>query len=260
MKRVAALLDAVADGRPMGEARATASADVTVAQARLGGKAERSARLIRSAGDWKACSESTDDGPDPNCRSPIQVYLWPVPGRAPEAGPAGTVRVDLLSTSANRRWDVYYDDQVICTTPCSRYLDPARPILLRAREDGPGGPDKIRVRDVMDAAGGGAVQIHAHPTSYGKLATGITFTTFGGMAVVTGVSLAAVGCGGSAIGRARPEQGGGRTHSFRTKSGPNFERCARIEGQADKGYIHALCGGNMRQAHKRAHAGKTGRG
>ncbi len=182
-----------------GKNTATASADVAVAQVRLGGKAERSAGVIRSAGDWKACDDGTEDGPAPNCRSPIQVFLWPIPGRAPEEGPAGTVRVDLLSASANRRWDVYYDDQVICTTPCSRYLDPARPIFLRGREDGPGGPDKIRVLDVMDAAGDGAVQIHAHPTSYGKLATGITFTTFGGMAVVTGISLAAVGCGDSAM-------------------------------------------------------------
>lgn len=178
-----------------GKNTATASADVALAQARVGGKAERSAGLIRSAGDWKACDDGTEDGPAANCRSPIQVFLWPIPGRAPEEGPAGTVRVDLLSANANRRWDVYYDDQVICTTPCSRYLDPARPIFLRGRDDGPGGPDKIRLLDVMDAAGDGAVQIHAHPTSHGKLATGITFTTFGGMAVVTGISLAAVGCG-----------------------------------------------------------------
>jgi hypothetical protein len=179
-----------------GKNAATASADVAVAKASLGGKAERSAGLIRSAGDWKACDDGTEDGPAPNCRSPIEVFLWPIPGRAPEEGPAGTVRVDLLSATANARWDVYYDDQVICTTPCSRYLDPARPIFLRTREDGPGGPDRIRVRDVLDAAGDGAVQVQAHPTSYGKLATGITFTTFGGMAVVTGVSLAAIGCSG----------------------------------------------------------------
>jgi len=175
---------------------ATASADVAVAKAGLGGKAERSAGLIRSAGDWKACDDGTEDGPAPNCRSPIQVFLWPIPGRAPEEGPAGTVRVDLLSATASTRWDVYYDDQVICTTPCSRYLDPVRPIFLRAREDGPGGRDRIRVLDVLDAAGDGAVQVQAHPTSYGKLATGITFTTFGGMAVVSGISLAAIGCSG----------------------------------------------------------------
>ncbi len=194
-----------------GKNAATASAEAGVSKASLGGKAERSASLIRSAGDWKACDEGTEDGPAANCRSPIQVFLWPIPGRAPESGPAGTVRVDLLSATANSRWDVYYDDQVICTTPCSRYLDPARPIFLRAREDGPGGPDKIRLRDLLDAAGDGAVQVQAHPTSYGKLATGITFTTFGGMAVVTGISLTAIGCGGGTLASGGMCRAGGTT-------------------------------------------------
>ena len=180
-----------------GRNAASAKADVAIERVGAGGKMDRSAGLIRSAGDWKACNESTDDGPHPNCRSPIQVFLWPIPGRAAEEGPPGTVRVDLLSASANRRWDVYYDDQVICTTPCARWLDPGRPILLRAREDGPAGPDKVRVLDLMDHAGDGSVQLRAHPTSNGELATGITFTAFGGMAVVTGISLAAVGCTGA---------------------------------------------------------------
>ena len=194
-----------------GKSSAAASADVAVAKAGFGGKAERSAGLIRSAGDWKACDEGSESGPAPNCSSPIQVFLWPIPGRASEEGPAGTVRVDLVSANANSRWDVYYDDQVICTTPCTRYLDPARPIFLRTREDGPAGPDKIRVLDLLEAAGDGAVQVHAHPTSYGKLATGITFTTFGGMAVVTGISLAAVGCSGGTFGSTGMCTAGGTT-------------------------------------------------
>lgn len=195
------------DGKNTG----TASADLALSKASLGGKAERSAGVIRSAGDWKTCDDGTEDGPAPNCRSPIEVFLWPIPGRAPEEGPAGTVRVDLLSATANGRWDVYYDDQVICTTPCTRYLDPARPIFLRAREDGPGGADKIRLRDLLDTAGDGAVQVHAHPTSNAKLATGITFTAFGGMAVLTGISLTAVGCSGGVFGSSGMCTGGGTT-------------------------------------------------
>jgi hypothetical protein len=38
------------------------------------------------------------------------------------------------------------------------------------------------------------VQVQAHPTSDGKLATGIVFTSFGGMAAITGIALTAVGC------------------------------------------------------------------
>lgn len=166
----------------------------------LGAKSERSAGIVRAAGDWQSCGQATDDAPNANCRSPIQVFLWPIPGRAAEEGPPGTVRVDLLSAHANARWDVYYDDQVICTTPCSRWLDPARPLLLRAREEWYGPPDKIRIPDLATASASGSVQLHAHPTSRGQLATGITFTAFGGMAAVTGIALTAVGCSGGTFG------------------------------------------------------------
>lgn len=117
-------------------------------------------------------------------------------GRPVEPVPPGTVRVDLVSASADRRWDVYYDDQVICTTPCTRWLDPTRPVALRTRDDGWGGkPDLLRLPNLGPAArGGGAVSLVATPTRRGRLATGITFTSLGGMAAITGITLAAVGC------------------------------------------------------------------
>lgn len=163
-----------------------------------GGRLDRSAGVLRSAGDWQACAQTGSDAPHANCRSPIQAFLWRIPGRGEEEGPAGTVRVDLVAGNASTRWDVYYDDEVICSTPCSRWLDPSRPLLLRARDRGSygGRPDRITVRDLEAQAGGGGVQIAAHSTSGGKMATGITFTTFGGMAVVAGIALTAVGCGG----------------------------------------------------------------
>jgi hypothetical protein len=40
----------------------------------------------------------------------------------------------------------------------------------------------------------GPLQVVAKPTSKGKLATGITFTALGGLAVVTGITLTGVGC------------------------------------------------------------------
>jgi hypothetical protein len=160
-----------------------------------GGKIDRSLGLVRAVGDPDACRDATDAGPSFGCGSPVQAFLWAIPGRV-EEGPAGTVKVDLVSANANSRWDVYYDDQVICTTPCSRWLDPTRPILLRTREDfGFGrGPDKIRLSDLGEAASAGEVQLQAYPTSQGQLATGIVFTSFGGMAVLTGGMLMIAGC------------------------------------------------------------------
>ena len=80
-----------------GKNTATASSDVAVARGASAGRRNWSAGVIRSAGDWKACDEGTEDGPAPNCRSPIQVFLWPSRAARPRRGPAGTVRVDLLS-------------------------------------------------------------------------------------------------------------------------------------------------------------------
>jgi hypothetical protein len=171
-------------------------AGVEVAEtANAGIKGTRKQELMRAAGVPDSCGESTDEAPHPNCRSPIQAFLWAIPGRGAIEGPPGTVKTDFVSASANGRWDVYIDDQVVCTTPCSKFVDPNRPILLRARDDGlPGmGPDKIQLQGLGDAAG--SVQLQAHPTSRGELVSGITFTGFGGMSVIAGIALMGVGCG-----------------------------------------------------------------
>ncbi len=179
-----------------GSGKTGAGGEVSVANYSGGVHRDRSAGIVRSAGDWQACTQGTDASPHPNCRSPIQAFLWPIPGRAAEDGPPGTVKVDLVSANPSARWDVYYDDVVICTTPCSRWLDPARPLLLRTRDNRfmrP--PERIFVPDLEAAAGSGGVQVQAHATSEGELVTGITFTTFGGMALFTGIALSAAGCG-----------------------------------------------------------------
>lgn len=177
-----------------GSAEAKAGAEVT-AVGQLGGHVARSATLVRAAGDLKSCNDSTDAAPHSNCRSPVQVFLWPIPGRGAEEGPPGTVRTDFVSAEANSRWDVYVDDQVVCTTPCSKWVSPERPILLRSRDDSLfRRPDRVQVLGLGEAAASGAVQLVAHPTSYGALATGIVFTSLGGLGVMTGVTLTSIGC------------------------------------------------------------------
>src|SRR6476659_8367603 len=150
-----------------------------------GVKTERSADLLRSAGDFDTCVQGTAESPHVNCASPIQAFLTPLPGRTEEEGPPGTVKVDFVSGDASTRWDVYADDVVICTTPCEKYVSAERPIMLRAREE-PffGSPDKVRVVNLLGHAGEGRLQLQAHATNRGKLSTGIVFTTFTGMGVI----------------------------------------------------------------------------
>ena len=175
----------------------SASGDV-VGVGSAGGSSSSSARLVRSAGAEAECANATAESPSPDCRSPLQAFLLPIPGRAVEEGPPGTVRVDFQSAAANKRWDVYIDDAVVCTTPCTKWMDPARPVFMRTREEGGmfgfgGGSDKVKVGRVGNGSSN-AWKIDAHGTSSGKLVTGITFTALGGTAILAGAALASLGC------------------------------------------------------------------
>jgi hypothetical protein len=162
-----------------------------------GGSTSSGADLLQASGDTQSCSSTTDDSPHVSCRAPVQAFLWPLRGPIEEA-PPGTVKVDVVSANAASRWDVYVEDNVVCTTPCTKWLDPRRPIFLRTRDDGMffTSPDKIQLSFLDLSPDPGAVQVEAHPTSWGRLATGIVFTSLGGSALLSGISLTAVGCGG----------------------------------------------------------------
>jgi len=161
----------------------------------VGGNTNHSASLMRAAGDPATCASGTEQAPHPNCASPIQVFLLPLPGRAVEEGPPGAVKVDFVSGDPSSRWDVYADDQVICTTPCARWVDPHRQVMLRTREAGfLAAPDRVQVPNLLGYPGQQHLQLHAHGTSNGELVSGITFTSFAGMAVVSGISLTGIGC------------------------------------------------------------------
>jgi hypothetical protein len=177
----------------------TAASAASVVEA--GGSASRSAALMRAAGDPATCGSGTAEAPHPNCASPIQVFLLPLAGRAAEEGPPGAVKVDFVSGDPASRWDVYADDQVICTTPCARWVDPHRPVMLRTRESGfMSASDRVQVPNLLGYPGQQHLQLHAEGTSNGKLVTGITFTTFSGMAAISGIALTAIGCSGDRSG------------------------------------------------------------
>jgi hypothetical protein len=111
------------------------------------------------------------------------------PGEAPgaQAPPQGAAPVDFVSTSRSMGWKVWVDGQLTCATPCRLWLTPGQWVTLKTRERRP-------VLKRLGAIGGQALRVEAKPLHTGAYATGITFTTLGGMAVVTGVTLGAVGC------------------------------------------------------------------
>lgn len=177
------------------EGNSRAKAGVEVSPVSAGATRERGETLVRSAGDPDRCSASTDREPHADCRSPIQVFLWPIAGRATAEGPAGTVRTELISADANQRWDVLYDDEVICTTPCARWTDPSRPILLRSREDGRNGRERLTVLDLWPAADSGSVRVVAHPARLGRRMAGMSIGGMGLLTAMMGGMIALADCG-----------------------------------------------------------------
>lgn len=158
-----------------------------------GGASSSEMRVLKSAGDADRCSQATDEAPDIDCGSPIQVFLEPIFGKAEEEGPPGSLRVDFVSYDGDSRWDVYVDDEATCTTPCTEWVEPQRPIVMQTRGGMFGAkPDKLRIGRLDDYDG--PLQVSAKKTSIGMLVTGMTFTALGGISTLVGVVLTSVGC------------------------------------------------------------------
>jgi hypothetical protein len=159
-----------------------------------GAATEQSAKLLRSAGAPDHCAEGTADAAHIDCRSPIQVFLLPLPGRAPEEGPPGTVRVDFVSAAGTDRWDVYADDAVICSTPCTKWVSPLRPVMLRARDSKIFfmSPDKVSVPRLDDS--GTPLELAARGTDSGRFLAGLGIGGLGVSAVLMGAMMAGLTC------------------------------------------------------------------
>jgi hypothetical protein len=121
------------------------------------------------------------------------MFLVPL-ASAPREGPVGTMKVDFLAATADRTWEVKINDNFVCSTPCSYWVRPESALMMRSfrGKDVKGGT--IEFPDLKPYAAETALEIRAHPRSNGKLVTGITFTSLGGVAFTTGVVLTASGC------------------------------------------------------------------
>ncbi|MEZ4361400.1 MAG: hypothetical protein R3B48_14535 [Kofleriaceae bacterium] len=140
-----------------------------------------------------ATADTASAQPDLQVAPDAEIAPAPPPSEAPEqppeqlpyAGPYGIETTFVSSTGMG--WDVYVDQQPTCATPCQLFLDRAHWITLKTQERQP-------IRLDIGQLGGVPTAVTAHDLQQGKYATGITFTTLGGMAAVTGITLTAVGC------------------------------------------------------------------
>ncbi len=107
--------------------------------------------------------------------------------------PPGMVDVNFASED-QRAWNVYAGDAQVCQTPCGQRIAATDSITLELG-NGHGvflhdvGPDAIAARRAVVVAQG---------PNRGEQVSGITFTTLGGMGMVVGTVLTAVGCSDTA--------------------------------------------------------------
>ncbi len=151
--------------------------------------------VVREAGSPAKCESSTESAPDPDCASPIQMFLQALPRSVVDRGPLGTVKVKFLPVHAEQEWDVVVGDRTLCKTPCERWVDPAMPYTLKYD---PGIFQRNEYLEVPDLREAGAERllVRAQPQRKVEFVGGILSATFGGAAAITGTALTAVGCSG----------------------------------------------------------------
>jgi hypothetical protein len=98
---------------------------------------------------------------------------------------AAPTQATFQSTTA-QPWDVVVDGQAMCATPCTGPLWPSQFVALRTQERRP-------ILLDVGALPPGNVLVTGKPLQAGRYAGGIVATALGGMALVTGITLASVG-------------------------------------------------------------------
>jgi hypothetical protein len=123
-------------------------------------------------------------------RHAVAPPLPGVEGPSTPEPPPGTVAVEVVSDDEGQAWDVSVRNQVVCTTPCSRWFNAGARLTLHSRDG-----DFLYVPGLgAEAAQARHAVLVAEGSNAAKQVNGIVFTTFGGMGVVTAITLTAVGC------------------------------------------------------------------
>jgi hypothetical protein len=167
-----------------------AGASVGVGGLGAGTNTTSSETMLREAGDFESCSRSTDDTPDLGCSSPIQAFLVPLPRFVTERG-SGTLRVTFASGDAERPWELRSNQQFVCRTPCTRWVNPAEKYQLRT-ESGPA-LETVNVPDLRRYGGASGLEVRAHPRDNSAFLGGIVATGLGGGLAFMGGMLALAG-------------------------------------------------------------------
>jgi hypothetical protein len=190
---------------------ATAGGGVGIAGVGAGAKHVGSQRTMRSAGDPARCADSTDEAPDRDCASPVQLFLQPVgsapsataggaPPSAPSAEPPASGGVQLsfpAPEDEDEHWSLRDANGLrLCDLPCTRVVPIVSGYYLERANVG--GKDVARIdlpaRLALPAGSSGQVEYRAERGSplWSKLAFyGLGIPSMGLTAFGIGMGIAA---------------------------------------------------------------------
>jgi hypothetical protein len=168
----------------------SAGASLSVGENAAGTKTSSSETVLRESGDFESCKHSTDEAADMGCSAPIQAFLTPLPRFARERG-AGTVKVTFASGTGDKAWELRQNQQFVCRTPCTRWVNPADSYQLKT--EGGVVPETLDVPNLRAYSGAGAVEVVATPTQQGSFSTGVVLTAVGGGVIFIGGFLSLFG-------------------------------------------------------------------
>ncbi len=178
---------------------ASASGGVAVAGIGAGSSSRREEQTLRQAGDPSACTQATDESPNGQCASPIQLFLRPIGPPLPTAGattPGPGSERPSDATDPNRRlaigvtfpapendgehWSLHDPSgSLLCDVPCSRAVPPGSGFYLERAPAGGYSLDRIDIPARLPHAPGSEVTARYRPERGAPFLSKLTFYGLG---------------------------------------------------------------------------------
>ncbi len=190
-----------------------------------GASSRRDESLLREAGDPSRCGEATDSAPNPQCASPIQVFLSPVNRKQTgeqratandeqRAKDLGGVFVNFPD-QPDEHWALRNaNGNVICELPCSRWVPPGSGYFLERTRDS----EKVELPARLNGAPGSHATAEYSPEKGQPFWSALTFYGMGIPLAIGGLTTIILG----ATTKDDPESLSGSRKSFFYTTGVVF--------------------------------------
>ncbi len=172
----------------------SAGGGASVMGAGTGAKTQSSESVMREAGNPTLCSDATDQAPHAECRSPVQMFLAPLPKTLRDRAPEGTMKVAFATGETDTEWEVMVGDRTLCKTPCQKFIDPVMPVSMKSDAGFLQQDHVVEVPDLREHLADAPLTVKGYKRKTGLLVLGINGATFGGVATIAGVAFLAIGC------------------------------------------------------------------